>query len=85
MSTYMVRSPANGEMRRYNVSKATQGAWASLVNKWPAIAIPALQDAFEQECERTVDACSWSGSYMRNGDTLEILLNLFQRKANGEF
>ena len=82
---YMVKSPANGKLRRYEVSSYTQRYWASLASKWPAIAIPVLQDAFEQECERCSDSCAWSGSSMRNSDALEILLDLFQRKANGEF
>ncbi len=85
MSTYMVRSPSNGKMRRYKVSDYTKSYWISFSSQWPAIAIPALQDAFEQEIERLEDACSWSGSSVRNGDTLKILLDLFQKKADGEF
>lgn len=85
MSAYMVQDPGNGQMRRYAVSDYARRCWASLASKWPHLATSDLMDAFEQEYERTNDACSWSGSYMRVNDTLEILLDLTEKKASGKF
>jgi hypothetical protein len=85
MSSYMVQDPGNGQMRRYNVSDYARRAWSDLASKWPHLASSDLMDAFEQEYERTCDACSWSGSYIRARDTLEILLDLAEKKASGKF
>ncbi len=85
MSAYMVKDPGNGQMRRYNVSDYARRSWASLASKWPHLATSDLMDAFEQEYERTNDACSWSGSYIKSSHTLEILLDLTEKKASGKF
>ena len=85
MSSYMVKDPGNGKMRRYNVSDYAKASWSSLVSKWPNVASSDLMDAFEQEYERTHDGYSWSGGYMRVSDTLEILLDLAEKKNSGKF
>jgi hypothetical protein len=81
---YMVTDPGNGELRRYNVSAHTVRAWRDIVSKWPSIATSDLMDPFEQEVERANDGYSWSGGYMRDGDVLEILLDLAEKKASGK-
>ena len=84
MSSYMVQDPGNGQMRRYPVSDYARRCWASLVSKWPSVATSDLMDAFEQEYERTNDGYSWSGGFMRASDTLEILLDLAEKKNSGK-
>ena len=82
---YMVSDPGNGRMRRYEVSKYTVRCWNSLVDRWPSVAIPALKDAFEQEVEKAIDGYSWSGGSMQGAVSLEILLDLAEKKASGKF
>ena len=84
MSAYMVKDPGNGQMRRYNVSDYARGSWIALASKWPHLATSDLKDAFEQEYECCSDACSWSGTYIKFSDTLEILLDLTEKKASGK-
>ena len=83
---YMVKSPANGKLRRYEVSKYTTRVWANFNSTWPEIATADLQDAFEQEYERYYDSSCWSGNGGRvtARDVYEILLNLVQKKIKGE-
>lgn len=85
MSAYMVQDPGNGQMRRYNVSDYARRCWASLASKWPHLATSDLMDAFEQEYECCNDGYSWSGGHMGARDTLEILLDLAEKKASGKF
>lgn len=82
---YMVSDPGDGRMRRYNVSIHTERCWYSLASRWPSVAIPALKDAFEQEVEKAIDGYRWSGGSMRSSDSLEILLDLAEKKASGKF
>ena len=84
MSSYMVQDPGNGELRRYNVSISTVRAWRDIASKWPSVATSDLMDPFEQEVERAHDGYSWSGGRMRDGDVLEILLDLAEKKASGK-
>jgi hypothetical protein len=82
---YMVKSPANGKLRRYEVSKYTTRVWANFNSTWPEIATADLQDAFEQEYERYYDSSCWSGNgSVSVQDTYEILLNLVQKKMKEE-
>jgi len=83
---YMVKSPANGKLRRYDTTAESTRSWKGLADTWPEIATSDLQDPFEQEYERCCDSSCWSGNGGRvtARDVYEILLNLVQKKMKGE-
>jgi hypothetical protein len=82
---YMVKSPANGKLRRYEASNDSTRSWKGLADTWPEIATSDLQDPFEQEYERSFDSSCWSGDgRVTARDVYEILLNLVQKKMKGE-